>query len=92
MNQDVKAKSIALDWRRQKRQQDYLRLPHNKLVEQLCDVRYTIMRRNQQIKTLEAVFRRYGQHLSYCASTRDWMVADCNCGFTTALHPLKEHD
>ena len=52
-----KTKAVALDWRRQKRQQDYLRLPQRKLVELLCDARYTILRRNQRIKTLEAALR-----------------------------------
>ena len=60
MKSPAQTKAIALDWRRQKRQQDYLRLPHHKLVELLCDARYTILKRNQQIKTLEKQLR--GMH------------------------------
>lgn len=57
MKSPEQTKQIAHDWRRQKRQKDYLRLPHAKLVELLCDARYTIMCRNQQINTLQRQLR-----------------------------------
>ena len=48
-----RTQAIALDAKWQKRKHAYLHLPHATLVQLLCQTRWTLMRRNQHIKTLK---------------------------------------